>query len=173
MLANFSPAGGRVARPFAFHKIVSAPRSNTTPVRPLRVKILNLRCPVLTPFQGRGFCFGFPCQLMLCGSLRSNKTQRPHLSRAVTDGAREVQNQRPAHPPGMDAAGCAPRFHKKSNGQPGLSGAGRLRFGRGVLCAYCCGAFSSMAAAAAAGAFESVEIAPLGAPVLLLTSRVR
>jgi hypothetical protein len=25
---------GRVGRPFAFHKIVSAPQSNTTPVRP-------------------------------------------------------------------------------------------------------------------------------------------
>jgi hypothetical protein len=51
---------GRVARPFAFHKIVSAPRFNTTPARPHRVKILKLGCPVLDALQGRGFCFNLP-----------------------------------------------------------------------------------------------------------------
>jgi hypothetical protein len=40
--------------PLEFHRIVSAPRSQTTPVRPLSVKILNLGCPVLDVFQGRG-----------------------------------------------------------------------------------------------------------------------
>ena len=34
-----------MARPFAFHKTISAPRSNTTPVRPLGVKIVNLGWP--------------------------------------------------------------------------------------------------------------------------------
>jgi hypothetical protein len=35
------PPSGPVARPFAFHKLVSAPRSNTPPGGPLRVKIVN------------------------------------------------------------------------------------------------------------------------------------
>src|ERR1700719_3752430 len=52
---------GRVARPFEFHTIVSASHSNTTPARPLRVKILILGCPVLDAFQGQGFCFDLSC----------------------------------------------------------------------------------------------------------------
>jgi len=36
---------GRVARAFALHEIVSAPHSDTTPVRPLGVKILKLGVP--------------------------------------------------------------------------------------------------------------------------------
>jgi hypothetical protein len=47
--------------PFAFRKTVSARSSNTTPVRPLRVKIQNLGCPVLDVFQGRGFWFDSLC----------------------------------------------------------------------------------------------------------------
>ena len=52
---------GRVARPIASLNVISASHSNTTPVRPLRVKILNLGCPVLEAFQGRGFWFDLPC----------------------------------------------------------------------------------------------------------------
>jgi hypothetical protein len=36
---------GRVARAFVFHKVVSSLPSNTTAIRPLRVKILNLGVP--------------------------------------------------------------------------------------------------------------------------------
>ena len=72
----------------------------------------------------------------------------------------------------MDAGTCATRAPQKPSGQPGLSGAGRFRFGGGVLCFYCRGA---LPAAASAAAFESAEIAPLGLTALLLalTWRVR
>jgi hypothetical protein len=40
-----------VARAFAFQEIISAPRSNTTPVHPLLVMILN-SAPSLTIFKG-------------------------------------------------------------------------------------------------------------------------
>jgi hypothetical protein len=73
----------------------------------------------------------------------------------------------------INAVKCAAGFHKKPSGQPGLSGAGRLRFKGGVPRAYCCGALSPVAAEAAAAPLVSAEIAPLGDPVLLLTSRVR
>ena len=58
---NTLDARGRVAQPFALHQIISAPRSHTTPARPLGVTILNLGCPVLDAFQGRGSWFSFLC----------------------------------------------------------------------------------------------------------------
>jgi hypothetical protein len=88
-----------VTRPYLFHRIFCAPLSDTTPVRPLGVMILNLGCPVLDNFQGRGFRFGFLDQMVIPRSLQGGKSQKPHLSLSVTDGAPELQNQRPGHPP--------------------------------------------------------------------------
>jgi hypothetical protein len=50
----------RVARPFAFpcHRILPARHSNATPVHSLRVRILNLGCPVLDARRGEGGAFG-------------------------------------------------------------------------------------------------------------------
>jgi hypothetical protein len=46
---------GLVARPLVFHKIACASRYNTTPVRPIGVKTVNLGAPSLTVFKGGGF----------------------------------------------------------------------------------------------------------------------
>jgi hypothetical protein len=48
-------ASGRVARPFPCHSSFSAPRFNTTAIRTIGVKILNLGCPVLDGRVARPF----------------------------------------------------------------------------------------------------------------------
>jgi REP element-mobilizing transposase RayT len=45
---------------FRLLALVSVPRTNTTPVSPLRVKILNLGCPVLGGFPRAGLLVGLP-----------------------------------------------------------------------------------------------------------------
>src|SRR5580692_1864482 len=66
----------------ASRKIVCAPRTHTTPVRPRGVKILNLGCPVLDGFSRAG---------LLVGLLRSVdpsfQVKSPALQNNPKDGA--------------------------------------------------------------------------------------
>jgi hypothetical protein len=99
--ADVAP-GGRVARPIALIKI-APPWFNTTPVRPLGVKILNLGCPVLDALQGRGFWFDFQCPNDDLQFPRKEESQKPHPSERRKDGPPKIQLQSPGHPPCAEA----------------------------------------------------------------------
>lgn len=89
---------GRVAQPLATHKIAALPRCHATPVLPLGVKILKLVRPVLDAFQAGTFDLPFFVQIAICRVRRRDGSQKPHLSRRVTNG--HPQSQKPGHPSG-------------------------------------------------------------------------
>ena len=89
-----------MARPFAFpcHRILPARHSNATPVHSLRVRILNLGCPVLDAFQGRGFWCGWPranCEMQF--SMKDRKSRAPPVTQRDRWGTRSSQSK--AGPP--------------------------------------------------------------------------
>jgi hypothetical protein len=65
-----------------------------------RVYIVKLGCSVLKEgvFKGGAFGSAFHTQIVMCASQRGNESQIPHLSRDVTDGAPEIQDQMLGHP---------------------------------------------------------------------------
>ena len=108
-----------MARLFAFpcHRILDARYSNAISLHSPLVRILNLGCPVLGAFQGRGFWCGWPCaNCEMHFPIKDRKSKAPPVTQRDRWGTRSSKSKAGAPALRRTSQALARISHKALNG---------------------------------------------------------